>query len=189
MTSGSKRTKKQLERDRAETARLYLMGLPQYKIAEQIGVTQQQICYDLKRIRENWLKSALVDFNEVKGRELDRIDLLEKEAWDAWRRSQLNAETVTQTVRGARANEEGNPKVVEETFKTVGQVGDPRFLDKVQWCIEQRCKIFGLYEPERHMVTWQQEVEQIGGDAGEIFERLVNEAARVIGAGDSDPGS
>lgn len=81
------RSKLQLERDRAETASLYLQGTTQAAIGERQGFTQQQISYDLKAIRRAWLESSLVDFNERRALELAKLDHLEAVAWAAWDRS------------------------------------------------------------------------------------------------------
>lgn len=120
---------------RRRVAEHYVRGVPQYKIAQMEGVHESQISRDLKHIRDKWLKSALMDFNERKARELAKIDDLELIARKAWHRSQEDAET-TQTRDGASG--------VETTTTVKGQSGDPRFLERIAWCIEQRCKIAGL---------------------------------------------
>ena len=45
-------------RDREVVAELYCKGWKQYEIADKLGVTQQQVCYDLKIIRNDWLQST-----------------------------------------------------------------------------------------------------------------------------------
>ena len=139
-----KRTTIQIERDRREIADLYLQGWTQSRIAEHLNnseerdytLSQQMISYDLKRIQEQWRESALIDINEVKIRELAKVDRLEREYWQAWVRSCEDAETIR------REEKAGDAERIITTRK--GQAGDPRFLNGVQWCIEQRCKIIGI---------------------------------------------
>ena len=52
---------------------------------------------------------------ELKRRQLSKLDLLEREAWDGWERS-----------------------------KQTGHAGDPRMLLMVLRCVERRCQILGL---------------------------------------------
>jgi hypothetical protein len=110
------------------------------------------ISHELGIIRKQWMESAIRDFDEAKGRELDRIDHLEREAWDGWERSKrhrlVSVSGIEEKSTGSGADDRPaaptETRTREETRKT-DQVGDPRFLEKVAWCIEQRCKILGLH--------------------------------------------
>ena len=95
-----KRTKFQREADLQKITGLYLTGKTQDAIAQELGVTQQQISYDLKTIQERWRKSALVDLNEAKQRELERIDVLEREYWQAWEASKGEQQRSTASKTG-----------------------------------------------------------------------------------------
>lgn len=44
---------------------------------------------------------------------------------------------------------------VSEDVTVKGQVGDPRWIDQVRWCIETRCKILGIIKPDKHVNTTQ----------------------------------
>jgi hypothetical protein len=68
------RSPDQIRKDRAEIARLYLQRLTQAEIGQRLGLSRQQVGYDLNAVREEWLQSALVDFNAKKAEELARID-------------------------------------------------------------------------------------------------------------------
>jgi len=148
-----KRTHIQIERDRREIADLYLKGWLQQEIADHINadterdytLTQQMISYDLKRLQEQWQKSALVDVDELKAKELAKVDRLEREYWRAWERSREDAETLQQV-----GGKDGPDKI---TKTSKGQAGDPRFLQGVQWCIERRCKILGVDAPEKRELS------------------------------------
>jgi Putative ATPase subunit of terminase (gpP-like) len=120
---------------RQQVAQLYLQNWTQAQIADQLGVRQPTISEDLKQIREQWRESGVRDFNEAREQELQKIDLLEREAWDAWQRSKKPMQSATVDGEGTRSR----------TKKTMrNQVGDPRFLDQVNKCIAQRRAILGL---------------------------------------------
>ena len=161
-----KRTPTQRENDLEKIAAFYLKGMRQADIAQQIGVDQSQISRDLKTVHARWRESAMVNMNEVKHRELARIDELERTYWDAWARS------MNETVK-TRTEKESNGATKASVAKE-SQVGNPTYLSGVQWCIEQRCKIFGLYEAAKISIDWRKAVEEQGQNAGELFERMVN---------------
>lgn len=127
---------------REKVAQLYLSGKTQNELAKLLDVNQSTISRDLEAIRKQWQERALIHFDEIKARELARIDRLEREYWEAWERSQEDAEIAKQigTVKDGKLTD-GR---AEKTKK--GQSGNPSFLAGVQWCIEQRLKIFGVYE-------------------------------------------
>lgn len=133
------RTPDQRERDLEETARLYLQGWSQVRIAEKVGVSQPQISLDLKEIRKRWLESSIRDFDQVKAEELAKIDKLESTAWEAWERS-VGDRTVTTYKTGVN----GKGEVDELTERKEKLNGDPRYLTIVENCILRRCKIFGI---------------------------------------------
>ncbi len=134
---------------RRRVAARYLRGDTQAEIAAQENVSQPTISNDLKAIREQWRQAAVRDFNEALSMELARIDEVEREAFSAWLRSCEDAESITQKL-WQKGNEQDKDAVErkEVARTTRGQTGDPRFLTVVQGCIDQRCKLLGLYAPE-----------------------------------------
>ncbi len=129
---------------RPKVATLYLKGWTQANIAKQFGVSQQRISQDIKAIRKEWLNSALRDFDTMKEQELRRIDVLESEYWEQYEASKQDKETTTKEAIGVGESKRHKVKVT-----TVKRDGDPRYLQGVQWCVEQRCKILGIYEASK----------------------------------------
>lgn len=148
-----RRSTAQRTRDRRNIGNLYLQGWIQADIAESVGVSQSTVSNDLKALHKDWLASALLDFNEAKSQELAKIDRLEREYWAAWGQSKVPIKTASQKQRGKvvkRQDEDGEfiaeqPAEVSKMSKE--QIGDPRFLAGVQWCIDRRCKILGVDAP------------------------------------------
>lgn len=157
------RPKFEASQQRPLIAALYLKGCPQSEIAAQLNLTQATVSRDLKLIQEQWRQSAISDMGEVKQRELEKIDLIEYEAWQAWLRSQADA--ISETTFG----NSDKPNIKSSR----NQYGDPRFLAQIERCIELRCKILGINAPTKIEVNWQQELENQGIDASAIFNRLV----------------
>ena len=143
-----------LER-RKQVASLYLRGESQWEIARAVGTGQSQVHRDLAAIRQEWLESAIRDFDGRKAEELARIDRLEAIAWKAWERSCQDAETHYTGTETGRTGKAGEPLPDRsKTWTTLkGQAGDPRFLERVAWCIDQRCKITGLLKASLDLTT------------------------------------
>lgn len=157
---------------RLKIAQLYLEGKNQYQIANMLvpQLTQARVSQELKAIRGEWLSSTIKDFDAAKARELAKVDRLEEVAWERFWMSCQDGVTKTKKTEKVlrkkrlpeppKMNGKGKafPKVEEpeEEMKTVkvnmdlvkrGQVGDPRWLDQVKWCVEFRCNLFGFIKP------------------------------------------
>ena len=123
---------------RLRVTELYLQGWPQGAIATELNVAQSTVCEDLKYVRRKWEQSAISNFDELRTRELQKLDYIEREAWGAWQRSQKPAQSATVTG-------EGNGQQTRKSMKH--QIGDPRFLEQVSKCISQRRAMTGLDAP------------------------------------------
>lgn len=130
---------------RKEVADKYLKGWTQQDIADKYRVNQATISRDLAAIKDQWIQSAIVDFDSAQARELARIDKLERQYWDAWDRSQEEIKKASQRQKGPKSS----PSFTETSQTVEERVGDPRYLSGVQWCIEMRCKLLGLFAPTR----------------------------------------
>jgi hypothetical protein len=138
-----KRSRLQREKDLVEISKLYFEGWPQRLIGDKLGLAQQQISYDLKALNKRWVESSLKNITDLKVRELAKIDNLEREYWEAWRRSTEDKEVdTTKAIPDKEDPSMGRTK--EKTQRREGQAGDPRFLAGVQWCINKRAEIIGL---------------------------------------------
>lgn len=159
-----------LERRKKVAAR-YIRGETQWEIARAFEVTQATVSNDLKAIRAAWLAEAVRDMDEIKARELAKVDACEEQAWKAWTRSQEDAETLRARMRGDTAETEKIKK---------GQAGDPRFLDLVLKCVEKRCLILGVYDQ-----AFEQRLAEIRGLI-EALERGEGSSSPVGGTGSPD---
>lgn len=115
----TKRTRQEREEQRVKIVQLLAQGLTQSQIAEQLGLSQPQICYDLRLIRERWRQQQDFDFQEMTAEQLAKIDLTERDYWQGW--------NMSRTDPSGRA-----------------LPGDPAYLSGVLTCIKQRCKLLGV---------------------------------------------
>jgi predicted transcriptional regulator len=124
-----------LAQRRQQVADLFLQGRTQSFIAAQLEIAQSTVSEDLHHVREAWHESAIGMIDETRERELKKIDLVEREAWAAWERSQKPAQSAVVTG-------DGTGKQTRKSMKN--QTGDPRFLDQINKCIAHRRALLGL---------------------------------------------
>ena len=182
-------------------ARLYLQGQTQRQIAKVVGVSQTQVCFDLQAIREEWRKSALMNFTERQAQELAKLERLEAEAWDAWERSkaeQLQTYAETEQTLPADGEPAAAPvprkprtKRSKSSIRKTQSAGEDRFMEVILKCVERRCKMLGIDAPSK--------VELSGGlksemsiDLTKATDEELDELERIaarIGSATPDPGS
>lgn len=151
------RTPDQRLRDQATISRLYLRGwnfhqiaaevMKQYRDDPTINVSAGTVAKEMTVIRQLWRKSAADDYLEAKGKELARIDALEAAAWEAWQTS-VDKGTLSEQVY-QKFDERDSPRNTNRVVTRTAGAGDPRHLDTIKWCIDQRCKILGLLAPTK----------------------------------------
>ncbi len=160
---------------RAKVAELYLRGETQEAIADKLNVGQATISRDIATIHDQWVKNSTVTINEAKAKELARIDNLEIVYWNQYQASlQPNRRTMT---RGFKMKPTDDPSNLHSTVTITERNGDPRYLDGIKWCVEQRCKILGLYHSSRIEISWRDSVPP--GDAL-IVNSFFEEASLVL---------
>jgi len=126
--------------DRREIAERYLRGQRQYIIAEQMDLTPSTVCRDIQFLCKEWIKAALVDFDEAKAQELAKINQLERTYWEGWEASKEAKVTVSRERRI-------DGVLVTQRQEVRSGIGDPKFLAGINACIAQRCKLLGLDAP------------------------------------------
>ena len=143
MAAPKTRTKAERETHLGKVTDFYCQGVRQCDIAVKLGVDPSQIAYDLRILMGRWQKASTAKIDQWKATELERINNLEREYWDAWQAS------IESGVKVSKERKVGN-EVVTVKQEVTKASGDPRFLSGVQWCIERRCKLLGLDEPDKH---------------------------------------
>jgi hypothetical protein len=130
--------------------------VPQHQIAEELGISRQQVGYDLGLIRAEWQASAARDFDQHVAEELAKLDHLEATYWDGWQRSlqpleSTSSEEIADEVCMPAGRRHQRVKVprsrTRAATRTEQQHGDASFLAGVARCIEQRCRVLGLNAP------------------------------------------
>lgn len=84
---------------RKQVAQMYCEGKSQFEIADRFKISQVMVSYDLKKIRDAWLATAILDWDDVKAKELAKLDLIEERMWEAYHRSYGTDEIKTLNIK------------------------------------------------------------------------------------------
>lgn len=142
---GVRRKKMQRMFDMQTLSSMYLRGVRQMDMAKELGVSISTVERDLQKLRGEWHESANYNFQSAKMEQLAKIDEIERAAWEAYEASRREKRKVT------HFDEKVNPRTV--TQKDEAGAGDAKWLDKISWCVEQRCKILGFHAPKEVAMT------------------------------------
>jgi hypothetical protein len=138
---GIERTKEQRAADLKDMARLRLFGHSQTAIADKLGISQATVSRDLETIVQGWKAEAVSDMDEIKAKELAKLDALEVEAYAAWQASK--GESQKKVVEDRPGKSGGKFAKIE----TQQSDGDPRFLQALLAIQDRRAKILGFDVP------------------------------------------
>jgi predicted transcriptional regulator len=136
----------QIRERRKAAAEMYMRGLTQQEIALALGCDKSLVCRDLQEVRRQWRESAMRDWDEAVGQQLEELERLREQYWEAWERSKQDR---TRRRRRKRKAGESKDSVREVSTYVEQRDGNPKFLAGVMQCIERRCKLLGLDAPTR----------------------------------------
>ena len=157
-----------------QISRMWLAGHTLEDIGIAIGVSRQAIGHHLDAtIRPLWRKEVC----DPLGQELAKINLLERTAWKRFN-SDAPCETTEQIKKGLAA-EGAEESIVERVITTIRRPGQKAWLEVVQWCIEQRCKLAGHYtvkpEKEEHGTF-----RVAGMTAAQVNEEMIKRVTKLV---------
>lgn len=165
---------------RVDISKMYLARVSIEDIAAHYEKDNRWVYNHLRDIRALWRESAAKQFGERQAEELARIDRMEEEYWVAWEKSKVEKKR-----RRGQAE-------VNNWSERAKHAGNPKFLDGIQWCIDQRCKILGLHAPKeiamRHLKEGDRSVvEQLSEvELKKIIASAVRKTSEVVDAEYSD---
>jgi hypothetical protein len=163
-----KRSPAERQRDLETISELTLQGVKQSVIAERLGISQQQISYDLREVKKRWQAASTLSYDDYVAQELETLKLVQREGWEAWKRSQQPRKNSSAAVR-----ERSGEAFSEKEAKEESRDGNPRFLDTVLFAMERRAKLIGLDKPSRAVVTNTN--YDVGNLTDEQLDRLIND--------------
>lgn len=130
----------------------------------------QTVHKDVKKLLEEWRETRIENLDHAVQLELERIDELIREAWEAWEKSKTDGEKTRQkrtgvptpppgeddAANGGRGNANTGEIVtvkIEQTSEGITNCGDPRYLEVIHKNLTERRKLLGLYSPEKRELS------------------------------------
>lgn len=152
---GPKRTKTQMEIDLAKIARLDRMGYDSTAISVQIGVTRQQVDYDLKKIRKQYAETKLHEREMYVNQINAQLNDLLVEHWRCYKL--LHEEHVKITIeKTPRVIKDKDGNVIDESFNiskettvTEQLVPGAEHLRAIHDILKSKRELFGTDAPKR----------------------------------------
>lgn len=151
------RRKNEVETDRQIIMPLYFKGHTLRDIAARCTATTGRyvshitVRADIKNMLKDFRRERndMIEYNLTI--ELEKINVLELEYWQGWEKSKTDKWHKSIKRRESSGNKSN---IYTEQSKTeMVNMGDPRYLEGVQWCIATRCKLLGIEAPKRVDVT------------------------------------
>lgn len=139
---------------KAEVMRLSCQGWSQTRIGEHLGITQQQVSIDFRRVQKSLVKQMNRDAESLLATKLEEIRGMKEQLWEQWERSKLDLERITQkrSKKPDRIDKDGSEiegaESLEVTKMREGRLAMAAYMDQIRDLIDMECKLHGLY-PER----------------------------------------
>ena len=106
-------------------------------VAEELGISLVTLYADIKKLKKEWAEETRESTELVILGELNKLRLMEDEAWKAWGKDTKTKTKVTETSQGITVSKE-----IEKLN------GDPRYLMTIQNCMRQRAELMGLIDKD-----------------------------------------
>jgi hypothetical protein len=154
---------------RTVVAQLLKRGFTVREMAEEIKsrldlktCSTSTVAADIKFLLAEWRQTSLMSTDEYVQLELQRIDDIIKESWDAWDKSKMSYEKKKAKQHGVPTNPQGSGggsddnsitmTGIEQSSELVSPCGDPRYLDIIHKAEIERRKLLGLYTPVKQNI-------------------------------------
>ena len=158
-------------------ARLHRLGYEQKEIAQQLGVSQQQVSYDLRTLNARWRQASFDDTVAEKQEILAEERWIKRQAREEYLRSRQDGHKERQKKRIGGKGDKATEVLEAMTEKEV-RLGDPRYLAIIQASNKAIREIRGLDAPKNFHAT----VASGTLEVTEIVVRTREEAAQALSA-------
>jgi hypothetical protein len=150
-----------------EINRLNLRGVSPYKIADVIGVNPDTIYYHLKHSIPSLRKKIRLDVED----NLALADEMIRTAWDGFAKSQ--GEETSEQLEETLLDTDNPDKLQlsKRVLKTLQRDGNTNWLGVIQWCMDHKAKIGGMYQQDR---TNDKDLRVAGKTPEEVQEELTD---------------
>ena len=115
--------------------------------------------------------------------ELAKIDNLERTAWEHFESDDLaeTREQLEEALLEVAADSKNNSlAVVKRATVKIRRFGQTAWLEVVEWCIAERCKLLGHYGARHHRITAEASFRVAGQTPAEVDDAMLVRLACLI---------
>lgn len=150
-------------------AQLYKRGYTYRQIREEVMARLDLKAYSLHTVHKDvnallaeWRETRIENLDHAVQLELERIDEVTREAWEAWEKSKQDYEKKRAKQQGAPPAPGDDDKDADGGVVTTRMelqreemrcYGDPRYLEIIHKNAMERRKLLGLYSPEKKEIA------------------------------------
>lgn len=154
---GMARTPVQREEALLTVANLSRRGYSQSEIASKMGVTQQQVSYDLQIIKKRYAAMQEEDFLAYRYEKILQLKDIRREAWEAWEKSK---EDYRKLVQEDYTDSKGGTST-KITDITEGRIPANEFLKTILETLKEENELMGAYPTKKldikaEVINWDQ---------------------------------
>ena len=161
-------------------ATLWLKGWSSRKIGREVGIAHSTVGYHLRHtVQPRWRSQSMRPVEE----ELAKIDNLERTAWEHFESDDLaeTREQLEEALLEVAADSKNNSlAVVKRATVKIRRFGQTAWLEVVEWCIAERCKLLGHYGARHHRITAEASFRVAGQTPAEVDDAMLVRLACLI---------
>jgi predicted transcriptional regulator len=149
-----RRSKMQRIADKQRIMDMIIRGKPETEIAVVIGISQQAVSNEVRKIENEWRETRFDSLDMYKQKELQHLYFLFQEAINGWERSLKESEKKRQRVTKSGIGESATLPVQAQSEVTKEmRMGDPRFLQVAKSIREDIRSLLGIVKPAEESET------------------------------------
>jgi len=134
----------------ADVADLDRSGLSQRTIAAMLGISQPQVCYDLKRLHAHYLKTANIHHTAKVAEKREQYRELRAYTWRLLEKSnQEFTKTTREKIESDGKGDKGKAGRAKVSVQTESHVGDAAYVGRILDILKAECELDGLNAPKK----------------------------------------
>ena len=163
---------------------LYLQHRTYNEICKELDITLPTVRHVIANLIKEWQKDDIKKLQEYRWKELQKINIIEEEMWEAWHASKKQPKKTVMNAVSGRVLRDGAGNLLSgdivptskrvETTEEQRFTGDMSIMETIKWCSKSRRELLGLDMPKKFVETADIEgtKSKIEFTRDEILDRL-----------------
>lgn len=142
---------------------LYLQHKTYNEICKELDITLSTVKNTVSNLIKQWQKEDVQKLQEYRWRELNKINIIEEEMWEAWHASKQRPKKTTMNAVSGRILRDGDGNLISDEIRPTSKrtevveeerfTGDMSIMETIKWCSKSRRDLLGLDMPKKFVET------------------------------------